>query len=176
MLDKIIHKIDEIPDSVLLAINICFAGFVMLAHGGALAVAYFTDAEALDKVLPLARVTLPLAFLIVVSAIVAFFCLKFRQVILSFHAAIMTVGACAMLAWAASILIKGIPEGRFAWSPGFLTFSAVYPVYLLRRTLLKYTISRSKVLNYLHVIVLVIALVLDMGVFIKLMKTIQVGF
>jgi hypothetical protein len=176
MIDKIIHKIDQIPEGLLLAINICFAVFVILAHGGALAIAYYTDAEAFDKILPLARVTLPLAFFILFSAIVAFSWKKSLQLILSCHAAILTVGAFAMLAWAASILIQGIPKGRFAWTPGFLTLFAVYPVYLLRRTLLKGMILKSKALNYLHVIVFVIALVLDIGVFFKLMSTIQARF
>ncbi|NQT93806.1 MAG: hypothetical protein HQ559_13690 [Lentisphaerae bacterium] len=165
-----IQKLDAIPEQVPLIVNLCIAGFVGLAHGGALAIALTKEQDQLASVKPLASISLPLAGLIIITSIVALLARRSRRAILGTHAVILTLGAAAMLAWAASILIDGIPKvSSFSWSPGMMTFLCVYPVYLLRRTVLAGQLSRPMV-KYLHVGVLLVALFVDVGVFVKLMS------
>jgi len=171
MITKAVDKLDVIPEYVPLIVNLCIAGFVGLAHGGALAIAITQEADQLDFIRPMASVSLPLAGLIIISSIIALLWRRSRRAILGAHAVILTIGAVAMLAWATSILIKGIPKAsRFGWSPGMMTFLCVYPVYLLRRTILARYLTLA-VVKYLHVAVLVFALIVDVGVFVKLVSS-----
>jgi hypothetical protein len=168
---KTLQKLDEIPEHVPLIVNLCLAGFVGLAHGGALALALTTEPDHLGEILPLARISLPLAAFVLLTSLLGFIWKKSRMPILASHAVVLCVGAGAMLFWATSILMSGIPEGNFSWSPGMMTFLCAYPVYLLRRTLLRKQLIRSTVVKYVHVFVLVVALVVDVGVFVKLISS-----
>ena len=87
--------------------------------------------------------------------------------ILATHAIILCLGGAAAFTWSGSILVKGIPEGNFAWSPGLMTFFCVYPVYLIRRTVLRKKLPHSAMVKHLHVVVLVVALIVDVAVFVK---------
>lgn len=159
--------LDRIPDYIPLIVNVCLAGFVFLAHGGALALACLTGANDMKDILPLASVTLPLAAIVGLSSILGFFQPRFRSPILASHAIVLCVGAVALLLWSTSLLFKGIPEGNFGWSPGMLTFFCVYPVYLLRRTLLAKFIHRSRAIRLAPLAVLIIAVTVDVGVFVR---------
>lgn len=161
-----VQEFDAIPEYKLLIVDLCLAGFVGLAHGGSLAIALTNEPELLNDVLPLARISLPLAAIVLISSIVGIIWNRQRSIILSIHAIILFAGGSAALLWSVSILIHGLPEGSFAWSPGMLTFLCVYPIYLLRRTLLR-SFLQSVLVKYIHVLILVIVLVVDVGVFFK---------
>lgn len=173
MINNALQKLDGIPEKALLFVDLGLACFVGLAHGGALLIALAQQEEQLEFVRPLASVTLPLAGLIIVSSVAALVWKRSRSAILGAHAVVLTLGAAALLGWAVSILINGIPKiTRFSWSPGMLTFLCVYPFYLLRRTVLA-RFGKRFVVKYLHVMVLVIALAVDIGVFVKVLSLIS---
>ena len=164
MIKKLIDWLDRIPEIALLIVNICIAGFVGLSHGGALALAVVTKAEDLAQIQSLARVSLPLAGLVFVTSIVALVWRQSRTPIMATQAVILCVGAGSLLVWSTSILISGLPKGNFAWSPGLMALFCTYPVYLLRRTLLRKRLMTPAV-RYLHLLVFLLALVVDAGVF-----------
>ena len=56
-----ILKLDGTPVQVLLIVNMALAGFVGLAHRGALAVTLIQEREKLGEILPLASVSLLIA-------------------------------------------------------------------------------------------------------------------
>ncbi len=165
MISRAVRKIDEMPDFVPLIINMAIAAFVGLAHGGALVVALVKDPANLDDLLPLVSVTLPSAAFIALSSIIALIWSRTRGVLLTVHTLLLCAGAAAIFLWAASLLVHGIPEGNFAWSPGLMSLMCAYPVFLLRRTLLSRMIDRSFVVRYMHVMAFVVALAVDIGVF-----------
>ena len=167
MIAKAIQKLDQIPEYRLILVNLGIAAFVGLAHAGGLAITLAQEPEHLDKILPLAIVSLPLAGFVIISSVIILLRRRSPSAILATHAIILCLGGAAAFIWAGSILVKGIPEGRFAWSPGLMTFFCVYPVYLLRRTLLRKKLPHSATVRYLHVVVLIVALIVDVGVFVK---------
>ena len=167
MIAKIIQKLDQIPEYRLLLVNLSIAAFVGLAHGGGLAIALAKEPEHLDWIVPLAMVSLPLACFVIISSVIVLLRRRSTSAILTIHAIILCLGGAAAFIWAGSILVKGIPEGNFAWSPGLMTFFCVYPVYLLRRTLLRKKLPHSAPVRYLHVVVLLLTIIVDVGVFVK---------
>ena len=50
MISKAIQKLDEIPEYVLLIVNLCLASFVGFAHGGALVITLTKDLENFDQI------------------------------------------------------------------------------------------------------------------------------
>jgi len=168
-----ILKLDEIPAHVLLMVNMAIAGFVGLAHGGALAATLIQEPENLGEILPLAGVSLPIATVILISSIVVLISKKWLMPVLSIHSIMLCCGSVAAFVWISGILLNGIPEGNFGWSPGMMTFICVYPFYLLRITLLRKYMTRSVAVRYLHVLVFVIALAMDLGVFFNFKSSIK---
>lgn len=166
-----VEKLDTIPEHVPLIVNLCIAGFVCFAHGGALLIELTCETEQVDSIKPLASITLPLACLVIISSLLAFKWLRARRVMLGVHAAFLTVGAIAIVLWATGILFKGIPKGsNFAWTPGIMSGLCVYSFYLLRRTVLVKCMDYT-IIKYLHVIIFVFVFSLDIGVFGKLIAT-----
>lgn len=166
-----VEKLDTIPEHVLLIVNLCIAGFVCFAHGGALLIALTSEAGQIDSIKLLASITLPLASLVIISSLLAFKWLRARRVILGVHAAFLTVGAIAIDVWVTGILFKGIPKASsFSWTPGIMSGLCAYSFYLLRRTVLVKYMDYTMI-KYLHVIAFVFVFSLDIGVFGKLIST-----
>lgn len=167
ILARSVEGLDKIPEFVFLILNLCIAGFVTLAHGGALAITLTGDKEAPEAFLTTVSISLPLAVLIILSSAYGLWSPSKRSLILAIHASILSLGVLAMLIWATSILFRGIPEeGGFSWAPGLMTCLCVYAVYLLRLTVL----SRWReifAIKYLHLFVFVVSFSIDVGVFAK---------
>jgi len=166
-LAKAVGAIDKVPIVALLLGNAAVAGFVVVAQGGALVVAYSAEPDKVRDILPIALVSLPLSTIVILSSLAGLASTRWRRLILSGQALILGVGSLALFLWAFSVLIKGLPQSRFSWAPGLMTAFCVYPVYVLRRTVFEKHISTSWLVYYLHLIALMIVLPLDVGVFIR---------
>jgi hypothetical protein len=166
MLSKIIDGIDSIPHKALLGINLAIGFFVLMAHGGSLALSLSKDQEVSSLVL----FTVPISLFIIATCTVGFFSDKQRLRILSIHSLILVCGSILVFYYGLSLLLKGFPEGNFSWGVGFFTFFCVYPVYLIRRTILGGIISKSNIIKYLHVPIFIIAFCLDITVLITAME------
>jgi len=163
MIANTINSLDQISEKALLGVNLFLAAFVLLAHGGYTVLTLSEGGE-----IPLMiMISVPLSILFIITCIVGFILSKYRFKILSVHSLILFLGSLFTLYYGLSILIRGLPEGNFSWGIGLFTFFCVYPVYLFRRTIVKGFISKSNVIKYAHVFVLIIAFSIDISVFIK---------
>ncbi|MBI5696540.1 MAG: hypothetical protein HZC51_12555 [Nitrospirae bacterium] len=163
-LERAVRRIDEMPEFLMLVINIGIACFIILAHGGWLAATMMQKNWSMTDILPVALGSLPVALLIVISAAVALAREKYREKALAFHAIVLSLGAAGLLGWAIYMIIAGTPEGNFSWGGGMLPLFCTYPVYMLRRTVLKQRIYSSSFIKYMHVWVLAISIFADLGV------------
>jgi len=170
MLSKIVEVLDRVPEIILIIINICIAAFVILTHGGYLVLTYLQNGEQTSSGFDLIFVSLPLAILIFITCAIGFLKKELRGKILKVHAFVLSLGAIVCFFWATFILLGSFPEGGFAWSPGFLTFLCVYPVYILRRTVFLIKIKKSFFIKYFHVFTFLVVLIIDMSIFVKLIN------
>jgi len=137
--------------------------FVLLAHGGSIALSLSKDQEVSLLVL----FTVPVSLFLILTCIIGFFSEKERLRILSIHSLILVCGSILTFYYGLSLLLKGFPKGNFSWSVGFFTLFCVYPVYLVRRTIFRNIISKSNIIKYLHVLIFIIAFCIDIKVFTK---------
>ena len=163
MISRIVEAIDNIPYKALLGVNLAIGIFVLLAHGGSLALSLSKNQAVPVLVLS----TLPAALFLILTCIIGFLSEKQRLRILSIHAFILACGAILLLCYGLSLLLKGFPEGTFTWGLGLFTLFCAYPVYLIRRTVLRGFITKSMIIKYLCIPIFVIALCVDFAVFIK---------
>jgi hypothetical protein len=160
----LLAKIDQLPDQLLLFGSAGLAGFVMVAHGGALLVRHLAPPDQAATAVSIARYSLPVAGMMLATAALAMLKPDWRTSVLAVHAVILVVSSFALFVWAGTLLLRGIPEGNFAWTPGFLTAWVWYSFYLLRR----YTLpSRWSGTVYLPVVAAGIALPVDLGVLVR---------
>jgi len=165
--ERIVRWTDKIPIVILVLLNACLAGFVLLAHGGALVVAYVTHPSTAAETL---HVTLPgviLSALIMASSLAAVANTSARRSILLGQAAILCGGALALIGYALIVLMQGLPTSRFTWRPGLMTVFTVYAFYVMRRAVSGKRIAAFWLVNYSHLIALVVVLPIDFVVFLK---------
>ena len=172
MITKAIARVDAVSIRALLLVDLGLAIFVGIAHGGGLLVALAQDSPMLGFIRPVAIVSLPVAGLVIVTSLAALARPLWRLSVLTGHSIVLCLASLATLGWAVSLLVGGIPVCNFAWSPGLMSVFCAYPFYLLRRTLLRSQLPRSFFVQHLHMVVLVAALVVDFGVFIRFVVSI----
>lgn len=171
-INETVEKLDAIPEPIPLLVNLCIAGFVCLAHGGALLLELTCETGQVDSIKPLASITLPIACLVIISSLLALKWVRARRAILGVHATFLTAGALASFLWATGILFKGIPKGsNFAWTPGILSGLCAYSFYLLRRTVLVKFLDYA-IIKYLHLIVFIFVFSVDVLLYIKVTSSI----
>lgn len=163
MLSKIVDDIDSIPFKALLCINLAMGAFVLLAHGGSLALSFLNG----ENISVLVMVTVPTSLFIILSCVIGFALENIRLKILSIHSIVLLAGAILTFYYGLSLLLKGFPKGNFSWGVGFFTFFCVYPVYFVRRTIFRNFISKSSIIKYFHIFIFIIAFSVDITVFVK---------
>jgi hypothetical protein len=168
----LLDQLDKVPEPVLLVLNALMAGFVWLAHGGALLLTYLKKSpvppDQVEMIRTMAAFTLPLAGVTALASGVALWRARVRPLCLACQAVVLLGSAAALLAWAVSVLVRGIPEGNFSWSPGLLTGWVTYSTFLFVR----YGVPagwRTPRLRYLPFAVLALSLPVDVGVFFRLL-------
>jgi len=165
LLKKLITTLDQLPERILLVANSVFGVFVILAHGGALALTYVHPDDNAESIRQLASISLPLAVLVLASSIYAFTFERHRAVILKIHAIILLCANLALIFWGISLLLGEFPRGNFGWTPGMMTGMFAYSIYLCRRTWLAQSIGSSALVRYLHVLAIIVVLPIDLSIF-----------
>ena len=164
----LLGKLDRVPESVWLWGNVALAFFVALAHGGALAVTFAKPTPIADEIRQLAMISLPIAGIVILTAAAALIGTNWRRRVLGIHGIVLAGSAAALLVWSSGILLAGIPDGNFSWWLGFLTAWVVYSFFILSRFTLPVALRIHAAILYAPLVALVVALPIDIGVFIRL--------
>ena len=162
-----LEKTYAIPGRNFLWVNIALAGFVALAHGGALAVTYVTPTPMASEIRQLALISLPVVAVVLITAAGGLISTQLRLRVLALHGIVFAAGESFLLLWALGVLFNGLPQGRFSWSVGFLSASACYASVLFCRFSIPMHLRSSWGAYYAPVFALACAVPLDFGVLIR---------
>jgi len=161
----LLDKAYSIPERKFVWVNIAYAGFVALAHGGALAVTYTKPTLDAAEIRQLALISLPIVAIVLLTAVAALAYAKLRPRVLALHGVIFAIGESLLLFWALGVLVNGIPEGRFSWSVGFLTASVCYAAVLFCRFSIPSHLRSSWGVYYAPIFAFACVAPVDIGVF-----------
>ncbi len=168
MLGPIVEKLDKIPEVSLVIINCLMAAFVLLAHGGSLAIDISNGGVDLRNVWPIVFISLPLSIFVLFTSVIGFIKKNLLRRLLVFHSIILLIGALFCVAYAFELLLNGLPNDKqFVWSVGLLTFFCVYPVYISRRILLEKYCNKNAFVKYSHVLIFLFVLFWDISIYTK---------
>jgi hypothetical protein len=176
LLRSLLEKADAIAPRKFLWINLGLAALIGLAHGGALLAVRAKptpDAAAIES---LATISLPLAGLVALFSVVALLLRRLQPVSLALQGLILAASAVAGLVWGLGILLRGTHEGNFSWSPGLFSASVCYGVFMLSRFGVPALARASAVAYFAPAVAVVLAVPIDIGVFIRLIQTIAGQF
>lgn len=148
-------------------VNIALAVFILLAHGGGLAVSIAKPEQAPKDIWAVAICSLPVALGVLISGVFALRRPGLAPRVLSLHGYVLGASAVVMLIWAVSVLLSGPGESRFVWTVGFLTGWVAYSMYVMLRFSPKF---KSAPRSAFYVVTL-LALCVDVGVFSRLMSS-----
>jgi len=165
------ERLEKIPDSTLLLVNAGLGGFVLLAHGGALLIVLRGRAPVPPDYAAMTRTLAPfsllIAWLVVSGSVFGFVRPRGGRFVLAAQALILLLSGTGLLAWASRIVVEGIPDVSFGWTPGLLTAWVVYSVFLCARVVLPARWRQYPSLAYLVVAACVLTVPVDLGVFIR---------
>jgi hypothetical protein len=151
----------------LLWINLVIACLVAVAHGGALWLAISTNRPDLGQFRPLAMVSVPIAALVILSAVAGLMRPESRPRVLAMHGLVLVVGALVLLGWAVTLLVGGFPKGNFSWSPGLMSASVFYAFLVFCRFTLSARIKALPGVYWVPLVALLLAVPVDIGVVIR---------
>jgi hypothetical protein len=167
-LRTLLAKAYSIPERNLVWVNIVLAGFVALAHGGALALTFSAPTHDAAEIQQLASISLPIVAVVFVTAAAALLKSRLQPRVLALHGIVLAAGVSLLLLWALGVLFNGAPEGvRFSWSVGFLSASACYASVLFCRFSVPPHLRSSWGVYYGPAITLACAALVDFGVFFR---------
>lgn len=167
----LLTRFEAMSGRVFLVVNALLASLVGLAHGGALLISLSKPTPHAEEIRQLSMFSLPLSFLILVSAMAAFVRPGLIHSVLRVHGAVIAVSAVALLLWAITILVGELPSERFIWTTGLLTAWAVYSAFVLTRHTLPQGSGSNIAVYYSPIIALVVVLPLDVGVSFRLLSS-----
>ena len=167
-LRALLNRLDGASERLLLWTNLGLAAFVVLSHGGALAITYAKATPEADAIRSIAALTLPIATLVILTAAAALIRADWRRLVLAIHGSALAVSAIALLLWAAGIVLRGIPQGNFSWGVGLMTAWVAYSFFVLSRYSLPSGLRNRAAFFYAPAAALVVALPVDIGVFVRL--------
>ena len=168
VLRTFLGKADGIPEKGLLWTNAGLACFIAFAHGGALAITYSKPTPDAEDIRQLAMFSLPMAAVVIATAVVALIRVDLRRWVLGVHGFVLASSAAAGLFWASSILLVGMPAGNFRWTVGWLSAWVTYSVFVLCRFSLPPRLRAHPAVFYAPVIALVVAATVDISVLLRL--------
>lgn len=174
-LRALLNKVDRIPEPILLCVNLVLAGFVLVSHGGALAVTYEDTSAMAAEIRRQAMISLPLTALIVVTAALALVRVSARRVALAVHGVVFIGGALYALVYASGVAIWGLPTmpGHdtyyFVWSVGLLSVCVWYAVFLASRYSVPMHARGNAAIFYAPVVALAVAVVIDVAISLRML-------
>jgi hypothetical protein len=165
---RTVDRLDEIGPRWLLLPNVCFAVFILLAHGGALFLARIGRGAELAGAGEYLYISIALAVIALATALLAWVLPRSLLWVLKLHSLLLVALAVYILQFALSVVAFGVPRGNFTWNPALFAVVVAYPVYLARRVLLPPSALRLSILRYGHVVVALLSFLISAGVFWRL--------
>lgn len=165
----ILMRFEAMSNRVFLLVNALLACFVALSHGGALLLSLSKPTTHAKEIQQLSMISLPLAALVLASALGALLRPGLAHSVLRTHGAVFAVSAAGLLTWAVAILFGLLPAERFIWITGFLTAWVVYSVFAVTRHTLPQSVRRNYAVYYSPIVALSIVLAVDIGVTLRLL-------
>ena len=165
----LLDRVNAIPERKVLWVNVGIACLIALAHGSALSFSLSGSAPESEGVRTLATFSLPLAALVMFSGAAGLVRTEWRPRVLALHGFVLAGAALVLLAWATALLVVGIPKARFSWSVGLLSASVGYAFLILHRFSLPGHLKALPLLRDLPVFALLVAVPVDVGVFLRLL-------
>jgi hypothetical protein len=154
-----------------LLINAGLSCFVLVAHGGALLLVLSGRVPAppgyAEMVRTIAPITLPIAGLMLLGSAIGSVVPTARSLVLVFQAVVLGLASLAILVWAGSLVLNGIPAGNFAWTPGFLTAWLTYSAFLCGRFAMPGEWRQYAAVRYVAAVAAAVTLPVDVGVFLR---------
>ena len=175
-LRALVTKLDGIPERAILWANLALACLIGIAHGGALALTYAKPGPEADSIRQLASISLPIAGVVLVTSVAALIQAPFRHTVLALHGALFAAAAVVTVVWALSILVSGIPEGKFVWSPGMMSALVAYAFFVGSRYSLPLRFRNRALVFYAPLLALVVSIPIDVAVFVKTINEVAKGF
>ena len=167
IVDRLLDRAYRMAQARIAWVNVGLAAFVALAHGGALMVARSQASPDLGVIGSLAKISLPLSAVVIVSAIAAVAHRQLLPRVLSLHAVVLALSAIWLLADAVDMLLFGIPDGNFVWSVGLFSAWITYATVLVLRFLVARTPEALDRLYYVPAYALLAAMSIDIGVLLR---------
>lgn len=176
LLRSLLAKIDAWPPRVLLWVNLALAGFIALAHGGALLAIHAHPMPGAPDIERLAMVSLPLAGVVLGSAVLGLAVTRTQRLVLAFHGVVFLAAATLEVAWGISLLVHGIPAGSFSWSVGLFSVSVAYAVIVFSRFTVPVRFRMSFPAYYSPALTLAVAVPIDIGAIIRFTHELSARF
>jgi len=166
---NLLEQLYAIPAWLILGVNAALGALTFVAHGGALLLVlagFPAPPDYVASVRSMVPITLPVAALVVAGSAVALLSPRTRAFVLAGQAAVRGLGALLLAGCAAILVVRGVPAGNFMWTPGFLSATVAYGVYLACRFILRPECPPGKVI-YAPAFAALLALPIDCGVFVR---------
>lgn len=96
-----------------------------------------------------------------------------RQWVLSIHAIVLGIGAVTLWVWALELVLTGLPEGSFSWTPGLLEVAAGYAALLICRFNLPDKLRENGRIYYIPIAVALLTVPIDVGILIRFVEKMQ---
>jgi hypothetical protein len=176
VLRALVNKVDGIPERALLWANLALAGLIGLAHGGALAITYAKPSPDAEAIRQLASISLPTAAVVLLTAVTALVQVRFRQAVLGLHGLLFALAAVVAVLWAVSILVSGIPDGKFVWSVGMMSALVTYAFFVASRYSVPKRLRDRVVVFYAPLLALLVSIPIDVAVFVKTLSAVTKAF
>ena len=151
----------------LLWINLVIACLVAVAHGSALWLAISAKSPDAEQFRPLVMVSVPIATLVILSAVAGLMRPESRARVLAIHGLVLLTGVLVLLGWAVTLVVGGLPKGNFSWSPGLMSASVFYAFLIFCRFTLSTRIKALPGVYWAPLVALLLAAPVDVGVVIR---------
>lgn len=167
----LLSRLGAFPDRKFVWINLVISGLVALTHSGALIAFRAANPDnAAAGPLSMVYISIPLSLTVFATACAALIWRKSSAHVLALHGVVFLAAAVALLAWAAKIVIVGMPDGNFSWSVGLLTASVFYSVFLFVRNSLPSGIKDHQAAAVAPLLSLLVSIPVDIGVLLTMFR------
>jgi hypothetical protein len=171
-LARAVEKLDKIAVRRLLWTNLVIAALVLVAHGGALAIARTGKAPEIATAPESLYLSIALALAALMAAVLALARPAKSPSVMKLHAVWLLLLLIGIIWTAIDIMLKGVPKGAtFTWNPVLFFFLCAYPVYLARRAFVPAALLQRPAIKYSHVIAGFASLVVSVVVIWKVWAT-----
>jgi len=165
---EINEKLINISERVFLWINLAFATLILLLHGIPLWITFIRDVDDGEMIRQLALFSLPLTSVVIITAIIGLYRERLSTSMLKIQGSILAISGMFILIWALDLIINGIKAQHFSWQLGFMTAWITYSTLVFCRSCFSEHLRDKVMVLYTTAGVGVLAMAIDVAVFVKM--------